>query len=111
MGGRIGDISYSIQRHIERRGLKVHLDFTGHGIGLNLHQLPCIPNYGPSGRGSIIEEGMCLAIEPMINAGTKDIYTESDGWTVKTKDGKASAHFEHTIIITKNGAKILSASN
>ena len=83
----------------------------GHGIGTELHEEPQVPNYGKPKQGHRLKAGMCLAIEPMINAGKKDIYTDGDGWTVKTKDGSASAHFEHTIAITKNGARILSVSN
>ena len=82
----------------------------GHGIGTQLHEDPQVPNYGIPGMGDELKEGMCLAIEPMINLGHRDIYTCEDGWTIKTKDGYNSAHFEHTITIRKNGAEILSKS-
>jgi methionyl aminopeptidase len=107
VGARIGDISNAIQKHVERRGLKVHLEFTGHGIGFNLHQLPCIPNYGPSGRGEIIREGMCLAIEPVIFMGNTASHVLKDGWTVVSRDSGLSAHFEDTIIVTSVGPEVI----
>ncbi|MBU0727261.1 type I methionyl aminopeptidase [Patescibacteria group bacterium] len=111
VGNYVSDIGHAVQTYVEAHGYSVVRDLVGHGIGTELHEDPQVPNYGKPKQGHRLRVGMCLAIEPMINAGTKDIYTESDGWTVKTKDGKASAHFEHTITITKNGAKILSISN
>lgn len=110
-GNYVSDIGYAVQTYVESWGYSVVRDLVGHGIGTELHEEPQVPNYGKPKQGHQLQVGMCLAIEPMINAGTKDIFTESDGWTVKTKDGKASAHFEHTVTITKNGAKILSLSN
>jgi methionyl aminopeptidase len=107
VGNKIGDISYAIQRHVERRGLKVHLDYTGHGIGHKLHQTPCVPNYGPPGRGDIIHEGMCLAIEPVVFIGDTATRTLKDGWTVISKNGNLSAHFEETIIATKEGPEVI----
>ena len=110
-GNYVSDIGHAVQTYVESHGYSVVRDLVGHGIGTELHEEPQVPNYGKPKQGHRLQAGMCLAIEPMINAGTKDIYTDSDGWTVKTKDGSTSAHFEHTIAITKNGAKILSASN
>jgi methionyl aminopeptidase len=106
-GNRIGDISYAVQTKAESHGYGVVRGLVGHGIGTKLHEEPQIPNFGSPGQGPRIEAGMCFAIEPMINMGTPDIYTKQDGWTVCTKDGLPSAHFEHSITITKNGAKIL----
>ena len=106
-GNRIGDIGYAIQNHAESNGYSVVKELVGHGIGEKLHEDPQIPNYGSKNTGALIQEGMCFAIEPMINFGTESIYTKSDNWTVCTKDGQPSAHFEHTITITKDGAQIL----
>ena len=106
-GNRIGDIGYAVQTKAESHGYGVVRDLVGHGIGTKLHEEPQIPNFGSPGQGPRIEAGMCFAIEPMINLGTPDIYTKQDGWTVCTKDGLPSAHFEHSITITNNGAKIL----
>ena len=106
-GNRIGDISYAVQTKAESHGYGVVRGLVGHGIGTKLHEEPQIPNFGPPGQGPRIEAGMCFAIEPMINMGTPDIYIKQDGWTVCTKDGLPSAHFEHSITITNNGAKIL----
>ena len=105
-GNRIGDISHAVQKKAEYHGFGVVTDLVGHGIGTKLHEEPQIPNFGSSGTGPKIEAGMC-AIEPMINMGKPEVYTKKDGWTVCTKDGMPSAHFEHTITITENGAKIL----
>ena len=110
-GNYVSDIGHAVQTYVESHGYSVVRDLVGHGIGTELHEEPQVPNYGKPKQGQRLRTGMCLAIEPMINAGTKDIFTDSDGWTVKTKDGGASAHFEHTITITRNGAKILSVSN
>ena len=106
-GNRIGDIGHAVQTKAESHGYGVVRELVGHGIGTNLHEEPQIPNYGLPGKGPRIEVGMCFAIEPMINMGVPDVYTKKDGWTVCTKDGLPSAHFEHSITITKNGAIIL----
>jgi len=106
-GNRIGDIGHAVQKRAESKGYGVVTELVGHGIGTKLHEDPQIPNYGKPGIGSIIEAGMCFAIEPMINMGTPGVYTKKDGWTVCTKDGMPSAHFEHTITINEDGAKIL----
>ncbi|MBQ9517989.1 MAG: type I methionyl aminopeptidase [Eubacterium sp.] len=106
-GGRIGDIGNAVQTYCEERGFSVVRDFVGHGVGTKLHEEPSVPNFGHAGRGIRLLPGMTLAIEPMINLGTYKVKQLSDGWTVKTADGKASAHFEHTIAITDNGPVIL----
>ena len=106
-GNRIGDISHAVQKKAESHGYGVVRELVGHGIGTKLHEEPQIPNYGRPNSGTKIVEGMCLAIEPMINMGEPEVYTKKDGWTVCTKDGLPSAHFEHTITITETGAKIL----
>ena len=106
-GNHIGDIGYAVQTKAESHGYGVVRELVGHGIGTKLHEEPQIPNFGLQGRGPRIETGMCFAIEPMINMGMPDIYTKDDGWTVCTQDGLPSAHFEHSITITENGAKIL----
>ena len=106
-GNRIGDISHAVQKKAESNGFSVVTELVGHGIGTKLHEEPQIPNFGTSGTGPRIETGMCFAIEPMINMGKAEVYTKKDNWTVCTKDGMPSAHFEHTITITENGAKIL----
>ncbi|MDB9854373.1 type I methionyl aminopeptidase [Candidatus Marinimicrobia bacterium] len=107
-GNYVGDIGNAVQTHAEKHGFSVVRELVGHGIGTQLHEEPQIPNYGNEKQGYQLRSGMCIAIEPMINAGKKDIYTASDGWTILTKDGSASAHFEHTIAITESGPKILS---
>ncbi|SDF40339.1 type I methionyl aminopeptidase [Sporomusa acidovorans] len=106
-GNRLSDISHEIQTYAESHGYGVVRDYVGHGIGRNMHEDPQIPNYGPPGRGPRLKSGMTLAIEPMINAGTHEVKTLGDDWTVVTADGKRSAHFEHTIAITANGPEIL----
>ena len=106
-GGRIGDIGSAVQTYCEERGFSVVRDFVGHGVGTKLHEEPSVPNFGHAGRGIRLLPGMTLAIEPMINLGTYKVKQLSDGWTVKTADGKASAHFEHTIAITEGGPVIL----
>ena len=106
-GGRIGDISNAVQTYCEERGFSVVREFVGHGVGTKLHEEPSVPNFGHAGRGIRLLPGMTLAIEPMINLGTYKVKTLSDGWTVKTQDGKASAHFENTVAITSNGPVIL----
>ncbi len=106
-GNRIGDIAFAIQSYCEERGFSVVREYTGHGVGTKLHEDPSVPNYGTAGRGQRLLPGMTIAIEPMINMGKKEVRQMSDGWTVKTLDGKMSAHFEHTIAITSNGPLIL----
>ena len=104
----VSDIGYAIQSYVEKYGYSVVRELVGHGIGTELHEEPQIPNYGEPKQGYRLREGMCIAIEPMINLGSKEIKTDSDGWTIRTLDGQVSAHFEHTIAITSNGPKILS---
>ena len=108
VGNRLGDISASVQGHVEKSGFSVVRDFVGHGIGRNLHEEPQIPNFGKKGRGVELKAGMVLAIEPMVNAGTYKVTVLQDGWTVVTEDGKLSAHFEHSVAITENGPEVLS---
>ncbi len=108
IGGRLGDISYAIQKYTESHGYSVVREMVGHGVGKKLHEKPEVPNYGKRGRGVKLKKGLVIAIEPMINMGEKDIYQEDDGWTVKTKDGLPSAHYEHTIVVGKERADILS---
>ncbi|MBO9636402.1 MAG: type I methionyl aminopeptidase [Chitinophagaceae bacterium] len=108
-GNRIGDIAFAIQEHTEKKhGYGVVRELVGHGLGRSMHEDPQVPNYGKRGNGEKLKEGMVLAIEPMINLGTKNVFTERDGWTVKTRDGKAAVHFEHDVAIRKNGPDILS---
>jgi len=106
-GGRLGDVGSTIQRYCEERGFSVVREYTGHGVGKTLHEDPSVPNYGTPGRGVRLLPGMTIAIEPMINQGVAAIRQMPDGWTVKTKDGKLSAHFEHTVAITADGPVIL----
>jgi len=106
-GGRIGDISFAIQSYVEARGYSVVRDFVGHGVGTSLHEAPEVPNFGTAGRGVRLMPGMTLAIEPMVNAGNYDVKVMPDGWTVLTKDGSLSAHFEHTVAITSEGPQIM----
>jgi methionyl aminopeptidase len=108
-GNRIGDIAFAIQEHTERKnGYGVVRELVGHGLGRKLHEDPQVPNYGKRGSGSKLKPGMVLAIEPMINLGKKEVYTEKDQWTVRTKDGKPSVHFEHDVCVRKGKADILS---
>ena len=107
-GNRIGDIGNAIQSYCEKRGYSVVRELVGHGIGRKMHESPEVPNYGRRGTGPLIKNGMCIAIEPMINMGSKNVVFESDGWTVRTKDLKPSAHFEHTIAVRNGKADILS---
>lgn len=106
-GSRIGDIGYAIQRYVEAAGFSVVRQYVGHGIGTKLHEAPEVPNFGTAGRGIRLLPGMTLAIEPMVNAGGYDVKVLPDGWTVLTKDGSLSAHFEHTVVITSDGPKIM----
>jgi len=107
-GNFVGDIGNAVQTHAESNGFSVVRELVGHGIGENLHEEPQVPNYGIPSQGYKLHTGMCIAIEPMINLGGREIYTAKDGWTILTADGKASAHFEHTIAILEDGPKILS---
>jgi len=107
-GNRIGDIGHAIQQHAESNGFSVVREMVGHGIGKELHESPEVPNYGRRGRGMKLKKGLVIAIEPMINLGTKFIKQSKDGWTISTVDGKPSAHFEHTVAISKEKAIILS---
>ena len=109
-GNYVSDIGHAIQSFVEPKGFSIVRELVGHGIGTQLHEDPQVPNYGVPGMGDELKEGMCLAIEPMINCGRKEVYTAEDGWTIKTKDGYNSAHFEHTIAIRENGPEILSRS-
>ncbi|HHW60692.1 MAG TPA: type I methionyl aminopeptidase [Syntrophomonadaceae bacterium] len=106
-GKRLGAISHAIQSYAESHGYSVVRDFVGHGIGKEMHEDPPVPNYGSSNRGPVLKTGMTLAIEPMLNMGSDHIIVEADQWTVKTRDGKPSAHFEHTIVIGATGPEIL----
>ncbi|HXX58697.1 MAG TPA: type I methionyl aminopeptidase [Thermodesulfovibrionales bacterium] len=106
-GNRVSDISYAIQRHVEKNGFSVVRTFVGHGIGRSLHEEPQVPNYGGPGQGPRLKEGMTFAVEPMVNEGRYEVRVLDDGWTAVTSDGSLSAHFEHTIAITENGPRIL----
>ncbi len=106
-GKRVGDISFAIQSHAQNYGYSVVRELVGHGVGKNLHEKPDVPNYGKRGRGAKIQNGMVLAIEPMINLGKKEVVKEKDGWTVRTKDRKASAHYEHTVAFHEDKTEIL----
>lgn len=106
-GGRLSDVSHAIQTLVEEASFSVVRDFVGHGIGREMHEPPHVPNYGPPGRGPRLRPGMTLAIEPMVNVGTHEVEVLSDQWTVVTKDGRYSAHFEHTVAITDDGPEIL----
>lgn len=106
-GNRVGDISAAVEAHANKYGLGVVKELCGHGVGTKVHEEPDVPNFGKAGRGPLLREGMVIAIEPMLNMGSADIYEEDDGWTIRTLDGAKSAHFEHTVAITKDGPKIL----
>jgi len=108
-GKRIGDIGYAVQSYCEDNGFSVVREMVGHGVGKNLHESPEVPNYGRRGNGVKLKEGMVIAIEPMINLGKRHIVQEADGWTIRTRDRKVSAHFEHTVAVGKNEADILSS--
>lgn len=108
-GRRIGDIGYAIQQHCEGHGFGVVREFVGHGIGREMHEDPAVPNYGRRGNGTMMKNGLCIAIEPMITMGTREVYLMPDKWTVVTRDGKPAAHFEHTIAIHHGKADILSS--
>jgi methionyl aminopeptidase len=106
-GKRLGDVSAAIQRYAEEHGYAVVREYVGHGIGREMHEDPQVPNWGTPGRGVLLKQGMALALEPMVNAGNADVRVLKDDWTVVTKDGKWSAHFEHTVALTENGPEIL----
>ncbi|MCE5311834.1 MAG: type I methionyl aminopeptidase [Nitrospiraceae bacterium] len=106
-GNRLSDISHAVQSYVEERGFSAVRAFVGHGIGRQMHEEPQIPNFGKPGKGPLLREGMTLAIEPMINAGASDVNILGDGWTAVTADGRLSAHFEHTVLVSKNGPVIL----
>lgn len=108
-GKRVGDISSAVQEYCEKNGYSVVRELVGHGIGKQMHEAPEVPNYGKKGSGSLLREGMCICIEPMINLGKRNVVFEKDGWTVRTKDRKPSAHFEHCIAIQSGKARILSS--
>ncbi|MBR6431376.1 MAG: M24 family metallopeptidase, partial [Muribaculaceae bacterium] len=108
-GNRIGDIGYAVQQYCEKRGYSVVREMCGHGVGRKLHEDPDVPNYGRRGTGPLIKNGMTIAIEPMINMGSKNIVIERDGWTTRTKDFKPSAHFEHSVAIHNGNPDILSS--
>ena len=108
-GNRIGDIGYAVQQHAESFGYGVVRELVGHGVGKNLHESPEVPNHGRRGKGVMLKEGLVIAIEPMINMGTKSILQHNDGWTITTIDNKPSAHFEHTIVVRQGKAEILSS--
>jgi methionyl aminopeptidase len=109
VGRRIGDISYAVQSHCEQYGYGVVKEFVGHGIGREMHEDPQVPNYGRQGTGKQLKNGLCIAIEPMITLGSPMIYMSEDSWTIRTRDGKPSAHFEHTIAVHNGGVEILSS--
>ncbi len=108
-GARVSDIGHAVQAHVEQHGFSVVREFVGHGIGQQMHEEPQVPNYGEPGRGPRLAEGMVLAIEPMVNAGKPAVKVLADGWTAVTRDRSLSAHFEHTVAVTANGAWILTA--
>ncbi|MEO6524780.1 MAG: type I methionyl aminopeptidase [Mucilaginibacter sp.] len=108
VGMRVGDIGFAVQEHAEKHGFGVVKELVGHGVGTRLHEKPEVPNYGKRGSGIKLEEGMVIAIEPMINAGRAGVRFWDDGWTVSTSDGKVSAHYEHTVAVSKGKADILS---
>ena len=108
-GKHVGDIGYTVQNYCEAQGYGVVRELTGHGIGREMHEDPQVPNYGRRGNGAFLKAGMCIAIEPMITMGKRDIWLMDDRWTVKTRDGKPAAHFEHTIAIRRGKAEILSS--
>ena len=111
-GNRVGDIAFAVQEYTERKnGYGVVRELVGHGLGRDLHEDPQVPNYGKRGSGSKLQEGLVIAIEPMINLGKRYVYNDKDGWTVRTKDGKPSAHYEHTVCVRKDKADILSSFN
>lgn len=109
VGHRLGDISYAVENHCSSHSYGVVREFVGHGVGRDMHEDPQVPNYGKRGSGPLLKKGLCIAIEPMITLGSRQIYMESDRWTVKTRDGKAAAHYEHSIAVRQGQADILSS--
>ncbi len=110
IGNRVGDIAFAIQEYTERKnGYGIVRELVGHGLGRELHEDPQVPNYGKRGSGTKLRDGLVIAIEPMINMGRKEVYNDKDGWTIRTKDGKPSAHYEHTVCVRKNTADVLSS--
>lgn len=107
-GNRVGDISHAIERYVLQNRCSVVREMVGHGVGRSLHEEPQVPNYGKAGTGPILREGMTIAIEPMVNLGTAEIFALDDAWTIVTADRKPSVHFEHTVLVTRQGARILS---
>ena len=107
VGNRIGDIGSTVQSYVEERGYTVVRELVGHGLGRNLHESPEVPNYGKRGRGPKLKSGLVIAIEPMINMGTRNIVQESDGWTVRTQDRMPSAHFEHTVVVHEDRTEVI----
>jgi methionyl aminopeptidase len=108
-GKRIGDISHAVQTHAESKGYGVVRELVGHGVGKELHEAPEVPNFGRRGQGVLLQPGLVIAIEPMINLGTRNVRQLKDGWTIQTADGKPSAHFEHTVVVRKGQAEVLSS--
>lgn len=109
-GNRIGDIGHAVQAHAEKNGYGVVRELCGHGVGFKMHESPNVPNYGVRGTGALLKEGMVIAIEPMITMGSKNVkFSQTDGWTCRTKDGKPAAHYEHTVAVTSHGPEILSS--
>lgn len=108
-GHRTGDIGFAVQQHAEQHGYGVVRELVGHGVGRNLHEAPEVPNFGKRGTGLLMKDGLVLAIEPMINMGTRNVKQHRDGWTVSTADGKPSAHFEHTVVVREGKAEVLSS--
>lgn len=108
-GNRVGDISFAIQNYVAPKGYGVVRELVGHGVGAKLHEKPEVPNYGKRGSGPVLQTGMTLAIEPMITLGKKDVVQEKDGWTIRTRDKKPAAHFEHTVVVRKDKAEILTS--
>ena len=106
-GNHVHDISAVVQSHVEQAGFSVVRDLVGHGVGRELHEEPAVPNFGTTGTGVLLQSGMTLAIEPMVNFGTYRVLVDQDGWTVRTADGQPSAHFEHTVLVAHNGPEIL----
>lgn len=106
-GARLGDIGYAIERHARLHGYSIVREYCGHGIGKEMHEQPDVLHWGKPKTGQILKEGMVFTIEPMVNQGRRDVYTEHDGWTVMTDDGKLSAQFEHTVAVTRTGVKVL----
>ncbi len=109
-GARLSDIGHAVQEHVEAEGFSVVREFVGHGIGTSLHEDPQVPNYGVAGKGPKLKSGMVLAIEPMVNAGSRGVRVDADGWTARTEDGSLSAHFEYSVAVTKNGPRVLGTS-